>query len=54
MRYRLSIKTPKGGVLVVGCSHPGIERFVETAVKIDPSCIPFSADSISSIFPTPR
>lgn len=32
----LVIKTPKGGVLVVGCSHPGIERLVETAAKIDP------------------
>ena len=28
-------KTPKGGVLVVGCSHPGIERLVEAATKID-------------------
>jgi 7,8-dihydropterin-6-yl-methyl-4-(beta-D-ribofuranosyl)aminobenzene 5'-phosphate synthase len=33
----LVIKTPKGGVLVVGCSHPGIERLVETTAKIDPS-----------------
>ena len=31
----LVIKTPKGGVLVVGCSHPGIERLVEAATKID-------------------
>ena len=32
----LVIKTPKGNVLVVGCSHPGIEKMLETAVKIDP------------------
>jgi 7,8-dihydropterin-6-yl-methyl-4-(beta-D-ribofuranosyl)aminobenzene 5'-phosphate synthase len=32
----LVVKTPKGGILVVGCSHPGIERLVETATKIDP------------------
>jgi 7,8-dihydropterin-6-yl-methyl-4-(beta-D-ribofuranosyl)aminobenzene 5'-phosphate synthase len=32
----LVFKTPKGGVLVVGCSHPGIERLVEAAAKIDP------------------
>ena len=32
----LVVRTPKGGVLVVGCSHPGIERLVETAAKIDP------------------
>jgi len=30
------IKTPKGGVLIVGCSHPGIELLVEAAAKIDP------------------
>lgn len=33
----LAIKTPKGLVLVVGCSHPGIERIVEAATKIDPT-----------------
>jgi 7,8-dihydropterin-6-yl-methyl-4-(beta-D-ribofuranosyl)aminobenzene 5'-phosphate synthase len=32
----LVVKTPKGGVLVVGCSHPGIERLVEGATKIEP------------------
>lgn len=32
----LVVRTPKGGVLLVGCSHPGIERLVETAAKIDP------------------
>lgn len=32
----LFIRTPRGGVLVVGCSHPGIERIVEAAAKIDP------------------
>jgi 7,8-dihydropterin-6-yl-methyl-4-(beta-D-ribofuranosyl)aminobenzene 5'-phosphate synthase len=32
----LVIKTPKGGVLIVGCSHPGIEKLVESAAKIDP------------------
>jgi 7,8-dihydropterin-6-yl-methyl-4-(beta-D-ribofuranosyl)aminobenzene 5'-phosphate synthase len=32
----LAIRTPKGSVLVVGCAHPGIERIVEAASKIDP------------------
>jgi 7,8-dihydropterin-6-yl-methyl-4-(beta-D-ribofuranosyl)aminobenzene 5'-phosphate synthase len=32
----LVIKTLKGGVLVVGCSHPGIEKVLETATKITP------------------
>jgi 7,8-dihydropterin-6-yl-methyl-4-(beta-D-ribofuranosyl)aminobenzene 5'-phosphate synthase len=32
----LVVKTPKGGVLVVGCSHPGIERLIEAATKIEP------------------
>lgn len=32
----LVIKTPKGGVLFVGCSHPGIEKIVEMAAKIGP------------------
>ena len=27
----LAIETPKGLILVVGCSHPGIERIVEAA-----------------------
>jgi len=32
----LAIKTSKGLVIVVGCSHPGIENIVEAAVAIDP------------------
>jgi 7,8-dihydropterin-6-yl-methyl-4-(beta-D-ribofuranosyl)aminobenzene 5'-phosphate synthase len=32
----LAIRTPEGLVLVVGCSHPGIERIVEAAAAIDP------------------
>src|SRR5262249_51819418 len=32
----LVIKTPKGAVLVVGCSHPGIEKLIEIAAKIEP------------------
>jgi len=31
----LAIKTPKGLILVVGCSHPGIERIVEAATVLD-------------------
>ena len=31
----LMLKTPQGVVLVVGCSHPGIERIVEAASGID-------------------
>src|SRR5262249_9123089 len=32
----LSVNTPEGIVLVVGCSHPGIERIVEAAATINP------------------
>ena len=32
----LAIDTPDGVVLVVGCSHPGIEAIVSEAVKINP------------------
>jgi 7,8-dihydropterin-6-yl-methyl-4-(beta-D-ribofuranosyl)aminobenzene 5'-phosphate synthase len=32
----LVIKTQKGGVLFVGCSHPGIEKILEAAVKLTP------------------
>ena len=32
----LAVRTPAGLVLVVGCSHPGIERIVEAASTIDP------------------
>jgi 7,8-dihydropterin-6-yl-methyl-4-(beta-D-ribofuranosyl)aminobenzene 5'-phosphate synthase len=32
----LAINTPEGMVIVVGCSHPGIEKIVEAAAKINP------------------
>src|SRR5258708_20014999 len=32
----LAINTPDGLVLVVGCSHPGIEKIVEAAAAINP------------------
>jgi 7,8-dihydropterin-6-yl-methyl-4-(beta-D-ribofuranosyl)aminobenzene 5'-phosphate synthase len=32
----MAVRTPQGLVLMVGCSHPGIEKIVEAAVKIDP------------------
>src|SRR5215468_6355795 len=32
----LAINTPDGLVLVVGCSHPGIEKIVEAAATINP------------------
>lgn len=32
----LAIDTPEGIVLVVGCSHPGIDRIVQTASTINP------------------
>jgi len=32
----LAIETPEGMVVVVGCSHPGIERIVAEAAKINP------------------
>ena len=32
----LVAKTERGGVLFVGCSHPGIEKILEAAVKLTP------------------
>jgi len=32
----LAIRTPDGLVLVVGCSHPGVERIVQEATAISP------------------
>jgi 7,8-dihydropterin-6-yl-methyl-4-(beta-D-ribofuranosyl)aminobenzene 5'-phosphate synthase len=32
----LLIKTSRGGILVVGCAHPGIEKIIEAATKIEP------------------
>jgi 7,8-dihydropterin-6-yl-methyl-4-(beta-D-ribofuranosyl)aminobenzene 5'-phosphate synthase len=32
----LAVRTPDGLVLVVGCSHPGIDKVVQTAATIDP------------------
>jgi 7,8-dihydropterin-6-yl-methyl-4-(beta-D-ribofuranosyl)aminobenzene 5'-phosphate synthase len=32
----LAINTPDGMVIVVGCSHPGIDKIVEAASTIDP------------------
>src|SRR5882724_6427418 len=32
----LGINTPEGMVIVVGCSHPGIDKIVEEASKINP------------------
>ena len=32
----LAVNTPDGLVLVVGCSHPGIEKIVEAAASINP------------------
>ena len=31
----MAVMTPKGLVLVVGCAHPGIEKMLEAATKID-------------------
>src|SRR5437870_5281055 len=32
----LALNTPEGMVIVVGCSHPGIDKIVEAATKINP------------------
>lgn len=32
----LALRTPEGLVLIVGCSHPGIDRIVQAAAAIDP------------------
>lgn len=31
----LAIKSPKGVILIVGCSHPGIEKILEASMAID-------------------
>ena len=32
----LAIKNPQGLILIVGCSHPGVERILQDATAIDP------------------
>jgi 7,8-dihydropterin-6-yl-methyl-4-(beta-D-ribofuranosyl)aminobenzene 5'-phosphate synthase len=32
----LAIKSPQGVILIVGCSHPGVEHIVQEAIAIDP------------------
>jgi 7,8-dihydropterin-6-yl-methyl-4-(beta-D-ribofuranosyl)aminobenzene 5'-phosphate synthase len=32
----LAVRTPQGLAVVVGCSHPGVEKILEAAAKIDP------------------
>lgn len=32
----LAINTPEGMVIVVGCSHPGVDRIVAAAASINP------------------
>jgi 7,8-dihydropterin-6-yl-methyl-4-(beta-D-ribofuranosyl)aminobenzene 5'-phosphate synthase len=57
----LAINTPDGVVLVVGCSHPGIEKIVEAAATINPKIhliaggfhlVAASDDAISKIVAT--
>ena len=31
----LAIKSPEGLILIVGCSHPGVEKILDAATKID-------------------
>jgi 7,8-dihydropterin-6-yl-methyl-4-(beta-D-ribofuranosyl)aminobenzene 5'-phosphate synthase len=31
----LAIRTPRGLAVVVGCSHPGVEKILENAARID-------------------
>ena len=32
----LAIKSPQGVILIVGCSHPGVEHILQEATAIDP------------------
>lgn len=32
----LAVRTPEGLVVVVGCSHPGVEKVLQAAMEIDP------------------
>jgi metal-dependent hydrolase (beta-lactamase superfamily II) len=32
----LLVRTATGGVVVVGCSHPGIEKILDAVIKIEP------------------
>src|SRR5256714_97885 len=36
LELSLAIDTPEGLVIVVGCSHPGIDKIVESAAQINP------------------
>jgi 7,8-dihydropterin-6-yl-methyl-4-(beta-D-ribofuranosyl)aminobenzene 5'-phosphate synthase len=43
----LAVRTPQGLAVVVGCSHPGVEKILEAAMQIDNHSTRPSADSIS-------
>ena len=32
----MAVRTPRGLAVVIGCSHPGVEKILEGAVKIEP------------------
>ena len=32
----LAVRTPRGLAVIVGCSHPGVEKVLENALKIEP------------------
>ncbi len=36
MELSLAIESPQGVILIVGCSHPGVEHIVQAATAIDP------------------
>src|SRR5262249_42574892 len=42
----LLVRTEMGGVVVVGCSHPGIEKILDAVIKIEPCIFRTSRRSI--------
>jgi 7,8-dihydropterin-6-yl-methyl-4-(beta-D-ribofuranosyl)aminobenzene 5'-phosphate synthase len=50
----LAIRTPKGLAVVVGCSHPGVEKILENAAKIDPKIYTVTGGFHLVLTPTPE
>jgi 7,8-dihydropterin-6-yl-methyl-4-(beta-D-ribofuranosyl)aminobenzene 5'-phosphate synthase len=50
----LAIRTPKGLAVVVGCSHPGVEKILEGAAKIDPNIYTVTGGFHLVLTPTPE
>jgi 7,8-dihydropterin-6-yl-methyl-4-(beta-D-ribofuranosyl)aminobenzene 5'-phosphate synthase len=50
----LAVKTPQGLAVIVGCSHPGVEKILEQAAKIDPNIYTVTGGFHLVVTPSPE